>query len=329
MPQISSMTGAVVRKSSGRALPSTTCCLAFSTLPRRRERSPRSTDCQPNRSLGRAPTSSTMPTRFSRDIVKSKRRWRAVIRPNWYRSSRALTKGCFSSGSGARDVRKPRPNAPTAPKEVGSRRSINGVPSSRCTHRSHVRCEAWWQIRTWPATSDGSRIFSNDPDCGKSFAELDVQFVVLSDIGLPLDVDDRTLWQRCQSEGWVLLTDNRNEVDPTSLQATLDEAWAPGMLPVLTLADKQRFERDAEYRQRVASDIADVLFGLKHGEYRDRDRILSPVKWKMPGAPIGCRLRNRFVALEGQAALFGRATEVQSGWLVYRVRRPRKQAAAQ
>lgn len=50
------------------------------------------------------------------------------------------------------------------------------------------------------------------------------------------------------------------------------------MLPVLTLADKQRFERNAEYRQRVASDIADVLFGLKHGEYRDRNRI--PAWWR-------------------------------------------------
>lgn len=107
-------------------------------------------------------------------------------------------------------------------------------------------------------------------------AELGTEFALLSDIGLPHDIDDRTLWERCQREGWVLLTDNRNDDGPTSLQATLVDAWTPGMLPILTLADKQQFDRRAAYRERVAADVADILFGLKYGEYGGRDRIFVP-----------------------------------------------------
>jgi hypothetical protein len=107
-------------------------------------------------------------------------------------------------------------------------------------------------------------------------AELGTEFALLSDTGLPHDVDDRTLWEWCQREGWVLLTDNRNDDGATSLQATLDDAWKPGKLPILTLADKQQFDRSAVYRERVAADVADLLFGLKYGEYRDRDRIFVP-----------------------------------------------------
>jgi len=84
-------------------------------------------------------------------------------------------------------------------------------------------------------------------------------------------VDDRTLWQRCQRDGWVLFTDNRNDDGETSLQATLTDLWTPGNLPVLTLADKKNFDRSAEYRERVAAEIGDVLFGIANGEYHRVD----------------------------------------------------------
>lgn len=107
-------------------------------------------------------------------------------------------------------------------------------------------------------------------------AELGIEFALLSEIGLPCDVDDRTLWELCQRDGWLLLTDNRNDDGPNSLQAVLDDAWTPGMLPVLTLSDKPRFHRSAADRERVAADVADILFGLKYGEYGDLDRIFVP-----------------------------------------------------
>src|SRR5262249_39719507 len=101
--------------------------------------------------------------------------------------------------------------------------------------------------------------------------------VTFADLGLPSDSDDRTVWQFCQSEGWILLSDNRNLDGPDSLEATLADSWNAGCLPILTLANKRRFERDPEYARRAANDTADVLFGLgMEGEYRDRPRIYVP-----------------------------------------------------
>lgn len=107
-------------------------------------------------------------------------------------------------------------------------------------------------------------------------AELGLEFATLDDVGLPPDIDDRTLWEYCQQENWVLFTDNRNDDGETSLQATLTTFWASGALPVLTLADKKKFEQNAEYRERVASDVAELLFGIFENEFRDRDRIYVP-----------------------------------------------------
>lgn len=42
------------------------------------------------------------------------------------------------------------------------------------------------------------------------------------------------------------------------------------------IADKRRFEKVADYRKRVAADVADLLFGILDGEFCDRDRIYVP-----------------------------------------------------
>jgi hypothetical protein len=90
------------------------------------------------------------------------------------------------------------------------------------------------------------------------------------------DLDDRSLWNRCQQDGWVLFTDNRNQEDENSLQATLMDSWQMGHLPVLTLANKGRFENSAAYAKRVATDVAELVFGIAQEEYRDRPRIYVP-----------------------------------------------------
>lgn len=106
--------------------------------------------------------------------------------------------------------------------------------------------------------------------------ELEVRFATLADLGLALDIDDGSLWSHCQTNGWVLFTDNRNEEGETSLHSIMSRLWKPGDLPILTLADKKKFEQAADYRERVAADVADLLFGIVDGEFRDRDRIYVP-----------------------------------------------------
>jgi hypothetical protein len=90
------------------------------------------------------------------------------------------------------------------------------------------------------------------------------------------ELNDRLLWNYCQKHGWVLFTGNRNHDDTDSLQATLLDSWQIGHLPVLTLANIGNFEHSHAYALRVAKDVADLLFGMAHGEYRDQARIYVP-----------------------------------------------------
>lgn len=105
----------------------------------------------------------------------------------------------------------------------------------------------------------------------------EIQFLTFADVGLPRDLSDRLLWGRCQDDQFVLLTENRNDDTNDSLPSTLRENWKPGDLPVITIADKTRFELDADYRERVVADVAELLFGIAQGEYRDLDRIYVPL----------------------------------------------------
>jgi len=106
---------------------------------------------------------------------------------------------------------------------------------------------------------------------------LNLQIVTFNDLGIPRSIDDRTLWNLCQEQGWVLFTDDRNNDGPDSLHQTLLDSWKEGHLPVLTIAKKVRFENDRNYAERVANDIANLLFGIACEEYRDQPRIWVPL----------------------------------------------------
>ena len=108
-------------------------------------------------------------------------------------------------------------------------------------------------------------------------ADLGLSFVTFAELNLPRNLDDRSLWQLCQKQGWVLFTENRNHDGPNSLSATLIDLWQIGDLPILTLANKGRFEHDLEYANHVAEDIAELLFGLVvENRHRDISRIYIP-----------------------------------------------------
>ncbi|MGL4552003.1 MAG: hypothetical protein ACRC33_12560 [Gemmataceae bacterium] len=111
---------------------------------------------------------------------------------------------------------------------------------------------------------------------GPILDELNLEIATFPDSGLARDLDDRRLRVHCQQEGWVLLTENRNHDGPTSLHATLGEFWRPGHLPVLTLANKGRFEDDVRYALTVAEDVAEILFDLARDCPRDQSRNYLP-----------------------------------------------------
>jgi hypothetical protein len=105
---------------------------------------------------------------------------------------------------------------------------------------------------------------------------VEIDFATFPQLGLLPGMPDRALWEFCQREGWVLLADNRNKDGPDSLEATLADSWRVGNLPVLTISDKAKFERHRAYAERVASEIAELLFGIREGEFRDLQRIFVP-----------------------------------------------------
>ena len=107
--------------------------------------------------------------------------------------------------------------------------------------------------------------------------EMGISLAIFSDLGLDRGTDDRTLWHFCQDNDWGLFTDNRNHEDENSLNATIQDSWREGHLPILTLANKGRFENSETYAARVAQDVAELLVVAFLDEIRDRPRIFVPL----------------------------------------------------
>ncbi len=95
-------------------------------------------------------------------------------------------------------------------------------------------------------------------------------------LGYPRDVSDRVIWNRCQSDGLVLITENRTADDPDALERTIADSLAPDSLPVLTIANKRRFERDRRYALIVAREFADHTVDIALGKYRCIGRLFLP-----------------------------------------------------
>jgi hypothetical protein len=106
--------------------------------------------------------------------------------------------------------------------------------------------------------------------------ELGLALATFRDLGLDRGLDDRSLWGYCQANSWVLFTDNRNHEGENSLQATLQDSWREGHLPILTLANKGKFENSAAYATKVAEEVVELLVSVFHDGIRDQPRIFVP-----------------------------------------------------
>jgi len=98
--------------------------------------------------------------------------------------------------------------------------------------------------------------------------------VSFADLRLLPDASDREVWEVCQREHVVLVTANRNDAGPESLEATLQHQNTPQSLPVFTLANDQRVLRDRQYAGTVADRLIEALFDID--SYRGTGRIYLP-----------------------------------------------------
>ena len=85
---------------------------------------------------------------------------------------------------------------------------------------------------------------------------------------------DDQLWILCQREDLLLLTANRNQESPQSLEATIRMLGTAASLPVLTLPDADRILKDAVYAERAAIRLMEVL--LEVDSVRGTGRLFLP-----------------------------------------------------
>jgi hypothetical protein len=102
---------------------------------------------------------------------------------------------------------------------------------------------------------------------------LQFQFKRLRDYGLPANLPDQEVWRFVQAEQLLLVTNNRNNEDETSLQATLRRENTLASLPIITVSDKEAL-RQPDYRQRVAHRLVEIIFDLEN--YRGAGRLFVP-----------------------------------------------------
>jgi hypothetical protein len=91
---------------------------------------------------------------------------------------------------------------------------------------------------------------------------LDLRWMTLVDVGLRLDSPDTEVWQVCQEQGLVLVTNNRNYDSLDSLESAIRGHGNETSLPVITLADADRILVDNDYLDAVIESLLQYLLEL-------------------------------------------------------------------
>ena len=106
------------------------------------------------------------------------------------------------------------------------------------------------------------------------WTSLNIEFKHFHDVGLSADSTDLEIWQTCQSEQLVLVTDNRNRDRDDSMEAAIRKHNQPDCLPVFTISNIGRFQTSREFAKKVLEDFFDYL--LRIDEVRGTGRLFLP-----------------------------------------------------
>jgi len=91
---------------------------------------------------------------------------------------------------------------------------------------------------------------------------------------LPIDSDDRAVWQPAQSNQMILLTANRSMKGGNSLEQLMREEVTSTSLPVITLGDADRLLNDFQYRERCTTRLVEIVLDLD--SYKGVSRFFIP-----------------------------------------------------
>jgi hypothetical protein len=91
---------------------------------------------------------------------------------------------------------------------------------------------------------------------------LHLRHVTFADVGLQPADSDAKVWRHCQQLSLLLLTDNRNDDGPDSLETTIRTHNQPTSLPVFTIGSVRQLSDNPAYAERVIGKLFAYLLEL-------------------------------------------------------------------
>lgn len=103
---------------------------------------------------------------------------------------------------------------------------------------------------------------------------LSLNYVHFSDVGLPPNAPDSIIWRVCQERQLILITNNRTENEPDSLETTIRLHNTPTCLPIFTIGKVQRLRYSGSYADEILESLPDAL--LRIDSLRGTGRLYLP-----------------------------------------------------
>jgi len=95
-------------------------------------------------------------------------------------------------------------------------------------------------------------------------SSLGVSIATLEQVGLAKGTPDAQIWQFCQDQHFYLLTDNRNDDKPGSLESMIRTRNLPTSLPVFTISDISRLRTEREYVEVLVARLLEYLMDAEN-----------------------------------------------------------------
>ena len=103
---------------------------------------------------------------------------------------------------------------------------------------------------------------------------LALPMLTFADLSLPTSAPDAEIWQTCQDRELLLLTGNRNQDGPDSLEATIRARNTASSLPVLTIADPEAVRHSRTYAEQAVERLLAYLEEIDN--FRGTGRLYIP-----------------------------------------------------
>ena len=103
---------------------------------------------------------------------------------------------------------------------------------------------------------------------------ISIRFVLFEEVGLPIDSNDRTVWEFAQSNQMILLTANRSMKGKNSLEQVIREENTSTSLPVVTIGSIDRLLTEPGYGERCVNRLVEIVVDIE--DSRGARRIFIP-----------------------------------------------------